>query len=156
MICAGFALENLQTGGKYQELENLVGNNMDPIADMLTSIRNASAVKHESLLVPYSKVKFGILKIMKKESWIGDIEIKHRGEKQLIAINLRYDLDGKPAIDAIRRVSKPGRRMYVGWKEILPIRQGYGISILSTPAGIVTGKEARAKKVGGEILCQIW
>ena len=106
--------------------------------------------------MPYSKVKFGILKIMKKESWIGDIEIKHRGEKQLIAINLRYDLDGKPAIDAIRRVSKPGRRMYVGWKEILPIRQGYGISILSTPAGIVTGKEARAKKVGGEILCQIW
>ena len=129
---------------------------MDPIANMLTSIRNASAVKHKSLLVPYSRINFGILQIMKNEKWIEDLELKKRGERQWIAVSLRYNPDGSQVINAIHRVSKPGKRIYAKWKEILPVRQGYGVAVLSTPSGIVTGKEARAKKVGGEILCQIW
>lgn len=129
---------------------------MDTVAIMLTTIRNASAVKHESAMVPYSKVNFGILQILNKENWISEIELKKRGEQRLIVVNLKYNTDGTPAISAITRVSKPGKRIYRKWKELMSVRQGYGISILSTPSGIITGKEARSKKVGGEVLCQIY
>lgn len=182
MIYAGLILEKWLTGERYQELENLPGKRLsafgrprrpkaddhfsdkieilrkmsDTIATMLTSIRNASAVKHESVLVPYSKVNFGILQILNKENWLGDIEIKKRGEKQWIAVILRYNEDGSRPINAIHRVSKPGKRIYRKWKEILPVRQGQGTVILSTPSGIITGKEARKQKTGGEVLCHVW
>jgi len=129
---------------------------MDNIANMLTIIRNAQAVKKESVKAPYSKVNFGISKILKKEGRIKSVEVKKRGEKSWIIINLFYDKDGMPGIREIKRVSKPGKRIYVGYKEIPVVSQGYGFTVLSTQNGIIAGNDARKQKVGGEILCKVW
>ena len=129
---------------------------MDNIANMLTIIRNAQAVKKESVKVPYSKVNFGISEILKKEGWVKSVELKKRGEKSWIIINLSYDKEGMPEIKEIKRISKPGKRVYVGYKEIPVVSQGYGIAVLSTQNGIIAGKDARKQKVGGEILCKVW
>ena len=129
---------------------------MDLIANMLTIIRNAQAVKKESVKAPYSKVNLGISEVLKKEGWIKGVEIKKRGEKSWIIINLSYDKDGMPEIKEIKRVSKLGKRIYVGYRDIPVIRQGYGLAVLSTQNGIIAGKDARKQKVGGEILCKVW
>jgi len=129
---------------------------MDNIANMLTIIRNAQAVKKESVKAPYSKVNFGISKILKKEGRIKSVEVKKRGEKSWIIINLFYDKDGMSGIREIKRVSKPGKRIYVGYKEIPVVSQGYGFTVLSTQNGIIAGNDARKQKVGGEILCKVW
>ena len=129
---------------------------MDNIANMLTIIRNAQAVKKESVKAPYSKVNFGIAEILKKEGWVKGVELKKRGEKSWVIINLSYDKDGMPGITEIKRVSKLGKRVYVGYKEIPVVRQGYGLAVLSTQNGIIAGKDARKQKVGGEILCKVW
>mgnify|MGYP000701695201 CR=1 FL=1 len=129
---------------------------MDNIANMLTIIRNAQAVKKESVKAPYSKVNFGISEILKKEGWVKSVELKKRGEKSWIIINLSYDKEGMPEIKEIKRISKPGKRVYVGYKEIPVVSQGYGIAVLSTQNGIIAGKDARKQKVGGEILCKVW
>lgn len=140
---------------RYLELENQAGN-MDPIANMLTSIRNAQAVKHESVRVPYSKVNFGILETLKREGWIENIELKKKEGKSILSLKLKYTEDGRPKISALQRVSKLGKRIYVKKDEIPSVRNNYGLAILSTPQGIMTGKEARKRKVGGEVLCKIW
>lgn len=129
---------------------------MDPIANMLTSIRNAQAVEHKSVRVPYSKVNFGILEILKREGWIESVELKKKEKKNLLIATLKYIGQGKPTISGLRRISKPGKRIYVKQNEIPYVRGNYGLAILSTPQGITTGKEARKKKIGGEVLCEIW
>lgn len=128
----------------------------DPIADMLTRIRNALQARHESVDVPASKLKAEILRIMKAEGFIKNYKVLGEGEKKTIKIILKYNKDGKPAIKGLKRVSKPGRRVYVGFEEIPPVISGYGCSVLSTSQGVLTDKEARAKRAGGEILCSIW
>lgn len=128
----------------------------DPIADMLTRIRNALQARHESVDLPASKLKAEILRIMKSEGYIKNYKILGEGEKKTIKVFLKYNKDGRPAIKGLRRVSKPGRRVYVGFEGVPPVMSGYGCSILSTSQGVLTDKEAKAKRAGGEILCAIW
>ncbi len=128
---------------------------MDPIADMLTSIRNAQAVLKETVVVPYSEVKFEIAKVLKKEDFIEKIEKKGRKTRKSIEIKLKYD-DKKPAISSLKRISKPGQRIYTTAGKIRKVRDGYGIAIISTSKGLMTNKEARKQNLGGEIMCEIW
>ena len=128
---------------------------MDPIADMLTSIRNAQAVSKETVRIPFSKIKFEIAKLLEKEQFIGRVERRGRKTQKYIEITLKY-AGKEPAILGLKKVSKPGQRIYLGAKEIQPVRSGYGISIVSTSQGLKTGKEARRKNLGGEIICQVW
>ncbi len=127
----------------------------DPIADMLTRIRNAIMAKHKELMVPYSKLKVEIVKLLKEEGYISDFNIIEEGIKKGIRIELKYLDDGTPVITEIKRVSKPGRRVYVRKDQIPRVRAGMGISVLSTSKGIMTGAKARMEGVGGELLCTI-
>jgi small subunit ribosomal protein S8 len=131
----------------------------DPVADMLTRIRNASLARHEITLVPASKLKKHIAEILKLEGYIADVrdaeEIPGNPGKQ-IAVVLKYGRDRKGAIDGIRRVSRPGRRVYVSHDSIPRVLSGLGISILSTSRGVMSDREARRQKVGGELLCEVW
>lgn len=131
----------------------------DPIADMLTRIRNAQAVKHTGIRVPSSKIKVAIAKILREEGFIEDYRVtRDRPQPQLI-IKLKYVGERKerhPVITGVRRVSKPGRRVYTRASEIPWVRSGMGIAILSTPKGVLTGQQARRLGVGGEILCYVW
>lgn len=128
----------------------------DPIADMLTIIRNAQAVKKETASIPYSKLKMEIAKILVKEKFIKEAEPKGKKNKKTIEIILNYDEKGKPAISHIARVSKSSQRIYLSFKKIRPVREGLGLQIISTPKGVLTDKEARKKKAGGEILCEVY
>ena len=126
---------------------------VDPIADMLTQIRNAQAVKKSEVKLPYSKVKIAIAKILSSEGYIKDIKVED--ESKFLKIVLKYTGDGMPVIQEIKRQSKPGQRIYVKASEIKKILGGLGTSIVSTSRGIMTGKEARKKKLGGELICEI-
>jgi small subunit ribosomal protein S8 len=128
----------------------------DPIADMLTRIRNALMVRHDSVLVPASKMKLAIARILKEEGFITDYEVVRGKPHRTIKIQLRYLDDNKPAISGLKRVSKPGLRVYVQKKEIPRVYAGLGISILSTSGGLRTGQEAWRQGTGGEVLCYIW
>lgn len=128
----------------------------DPIADMLTIIRNACLVQKPKVSVPYSKIKFGIALILKKEGYVRDVIKKRKGFKKIIEIFLKYDENGFSAIRGLKRISKPGRRVYLEKKKIFPVKKGYGFSIVSTSKGLLTDKEARKKGVGGEIIAEIW
>ena len=129
---------------------------MDPIADMLTSIRNAQAARKETVTVPYSKIKMEIAKVLAKEKFIKEAD--HRGKKinKMIDIVLNYNNSNQPAITSLKRVSKPSRRIYSPSSKIKKIRQGFGSQILSTPKGILSGKEARREKIGGEVICEVY
>lgn len=128
----------------------------DPIADMLTRIRNGYLVRKKAVEVPYSQIKEEIAKILVKEKFLAKIEIQ--GEKpseKKIILSLKYK--GKePALTGIKRISKPGLRVYTKANKIPPVRLGFGINIISTPAGLMTDREARKKNLGGEIICQVW
>ncbi|MFH1671500.1 MAG: 30S ribosomal protein S8 [Candidatus Portnoybacteria bacterium] len=128
---------------------------VDSISDMLTRIRNAQAVGHKTVIFPFSKVKLEIAKTLEKEGFIGKIEIKGKKVRKEIEVVLKYEKN-RPIITTIKRISKPGRRMYIKKDQIRPIRQGYGISIISTPSGVMSNKEAKKKGLGGEIICQVW
>lgn len=128
----------------------------DPIADMLTRIRNALMVKHETVLIPSSKVKLAIAKILKEEGFIKDFELVKGKPQRVIKIYLKYTEKGEPMILGLKRVSKPGLRVYVGSREIPRLYGGLGVAIISTPKGIMTGKLARKLGVGGEWLCSVW
>jgi small subunit ribosomal protein S8 len=128
----------------------------DPIADMLTRIRNALMVRHDSVLVPASRIKLAIAKILKEEGFITDFEVVRGKPHRSIRIQLRYMENNKPAISGLRRISKPGLRVYVQKKEIPRVYGGLGISILSTSAGLKTGHQAWKQGAGGEILCYVW
>jgi len=128
---------------------------MDPIADMLTIIRNGLAVKKATVEFPFSKLKFEIAKILEKEGLIEKAEKKGRGKK-VIEITLKYLSDEEPAISGLKRISKPGQRIYLKSKEVKKVKGGYGFSIISTSKGLLTNKEARKQNSGGEVICEIW
>lgn len=128
----------------------------DPIADMLTRIRNAIAAKHSRVDVPGSKLKMEIARILKEEGYINNFVTKGEGVKNSIRIFLRYDAKGVSSITRLERVSRPGRRVYVGATEIPRVLGGYGVNIVSTSQGLMSGKKARQEKIGGEILAQIY
>jgi len=128
----------------------------DPIADMLTRIRNANMVRHEKVDIPSSKIKESIAQILKDEGYIENFKIIEDVRQNIIRIQLKYDVDKKAVISKIERVSKPGRRVYVGNDEIPSVLRGYGVSVISTPKGILTDRNARKEKVGGEVLFKIW
>jgi small subunit ribosomal protein S8 len=131
---------------------------VDPISDMLTRIRNAQAVGHSTIDFPFSKIKFSLAEILAEEGLIKKISKKGRGIKRKIEIELLYE-DKKntiPKINQLKRISKPGKREYIKAKDIRPVLTGRGINIISTPKGLMTGKEAKKKELGGEILCEIW
>jgi len=128
---------------------------MDPIADLLVRIKNAQASGHESVEIPFSKAKLAIAKILEREGFVGQVEKKGLKNKEKIEIILKYD-QGAPAISELKRVSKPGQRIYVSGDKIRSVKQGYGLAVISTSRGLMTDKEAKKNKVGGEILCQVW
>lgn len=128
----------------------------DPIADMLTRIRNAIMVGHDSVLIPTSKMKLAISRILKEEGYISDYEVVRGKPQRLIKIHLRYDDKNQPVLTGLERISKPGLRVYVQKKEIPRVYGGLGIAILSTPEGVMTGQKAWRQAVGGELLCYIW
>jgi small subunit ribosomal protein S8 len=128
----------------------------DPIADMLTRIRNAIMVRHDSVLMPASRMKLAIAKILKEEGFIIDYEVVRGKPHRTIKIQLRYLEDNKPVISGLKRISKPGLRVYAQKKEIPRVYGGLGISILSTSKGLRTGQQAWHQGSGGEILCYIW
>jgi small subunit ribosomal protein S8 len=127
----------------------------DPIADMLNRIRNAAMVRHDSVLVPASKLKAAIAKILKEEGFITDFEMVKGKPHRVIKIHLKYTDKNQSAISSMQRVSKPGLRVYVDRKEIPRVSGGLGIAILSTSRGVMTGQQAWHQGVGGELLCYI-
>lgn len=128
----------------------------DPIADMLTRIRNALAARHPKVDVPASRVKMEIARILKDEGYILNFKPADEGSKKLIRIYLKYTAGNMPVISRIERVSRPGCRVYVGGKDVPRVLGGLGVNILTTPRGVMTGKTARTENVGGEVLCQVW
>lgn len=128
---------------------------IDPIADMLTRIKNAQAVKQLEVRIPFSRIKFDLLQILGKKGFIGKAEKKGKEPHKYIKVGLKYD-GNTPAIGGAKRISKPSQRIYAGYKDIKPVKQGYGLMIISTSKGLMTDKEAKKQKFGGEILCEIW
>ena len=126
----------------------------DPISDMLTRIRNALGAKKREVLVPHSKIKFSIAKILEKEGYIEGVELVDKGKFSFLNLKLKYDSIG-PSIKLISRISKPGRRVYAKSNELPRPLSDIGIAIISTPNGLMTNKEARVRKLGGEIICEI-
>ena len=128
----------------------------DPIADMLTRIRNALMARHDNVLVPASKMKLSIARILKEEGFITDYEVVRGKPHRVIKIYLKYLDDNQPAISGLKRVSKPGLRVYVQKKEIPRVYGGLGIAIVSTSKGVKTGQQAWRQEAGGELLCYVW
>jgi small subunit ribosomal protein S8 len=129
--------------------------NVDPITDMLNQIRNASAVAKAEVLIPFSKLKYEIARILAQEGFINEVKKIAKGKNKTMKITLKYDNE-LPVISGLRRASKPGQRIYLKSSKIKRVRGGYGISIISTPKGLMTNKEARKKKLGGEVLLEVW
>ena len=136
----------------------------DPITDMLNRIRNAQAVLKPTVMVPFSQMKYEIAKVLAKQGFIKDVEKKTRKAKKFFEITLQYknisDLLQKkrtrPKIQGLKRISKPGQRIYINYKAVKPVRAGFGMAIISTSKGIMTDREAKKQKLGGEVLCEIW
>jgi small subunit ribosomal protein S8 len=138
---------------------------IDPIADMLTRIRNASIIRKAEVILPMSKIKFNVAKILEKEGYITKAEIIPGGQElqknktskfDQIRLVLKYNQEGKGAISSLKRISKPGRRIYVGKDELPKVLNGLGIAIISTPKGLMTNREARRSNLGGEFICEIY
>jgi small subunit ribosomal protein S8 len=128
----------------------------DPIADMLTRIRNACMARHVTVPIPSSKMKVAIAEILKREGFIRDFEVQQGQPFDTIQITLKYTTDRRPVITGLKRVSKPGLRIYTGRADIPRVRGGLGLSIISTPKGVMAGHEAWQEHVGGEVLCYVW
>lgn len=128
----------------------------DPVSDMLTKIRNASAHKFDRVDIPTSKLKLEVVKILKNEGYIKNFKKIAQNGHNTIRIFLKYDEELMPVIHGMQKISKPGRRIYSGYKRLPRVFNGYGTLIVSTSSGVTTGKKAAEKKVGGEILCSIW
>jgi len=129
---------------------------MDRIADMLTRIRNAQTAGIEKVEMPASKVLLAMAEILKEEGYIATVKAYNHKGHHFLRLTLRYDDDGAPVIREIKRVSKPGRRVYSGAEDIPRVRRGYGVAVVSTSQGIMTDKKARAAKIGGEVLCTVF
>jgi small subunit ribosomal protein S8 len=128
----------------------------DPIADMLTRIRNAVAVRHDSVNIPASKMKIAIAKVLKDEGFVRDFEVLDEGINRFVRIHLSYTDKKEPLLNGIKRVSRPGLRVYVQKREIPRVYNGLGVAILSTPKGIMAGQQAWRQQTGGEVLCYVW
>ena len=128
----------------------------DPIADMLTRIRNAVLARHDFVLVPSSRMKLAIAKILREEGFVKEYEVLKGKPQRIIKIHLKYMDKKEPVLTGLQRVSKPGLRVYVQRSEIPRVYGGLGIAILSTPKGVITGQQAWRQNVGGELLCYIW
>lgn len=128
----------------------------DPIADMLTRIRNANMVSHPTVDVPASKLKVQLAKLLKEEGYIADYEVKEEGKFKVISITLKYDSKGKPVITKLERISKPGLRHYSKAKNLQKVLGGMGIAVVSTPKGLLTDRKARKENIGGEVLCYVY
>jgi small subunit ribosomal protein S8 len=128
----------------------------DPIADMLTRVRNALGARHTKVDVPASRLKVDIAKILKEEGYIANYKMAEEGARRLVRIYLKYTPENQPVISNIERISRPGCRVYVGRKEIPRVLGGLGINIMTTPRGVMTGRKAHREGVGGEILCRVW
>jgi small subunit ribosomal protein S8 len=128
----------------------------DPIADMLTRIRNAVRARHPRVDLPASKLKVEIARILKEEGYLSTYKVVDENKKKVLRVFFRYTSDKRSVLTGLKRVSRPGCRRYVGKSEIRPVVGGMGVSILSTPRGIMTGQSARKEGVGGELLCEVW
>ena len=128
----------------------------DPIADMLTRIRNAIQIERPFVDIPLSKVKQGIADVLQREGYIWDYEVHDTEPSKTLRVNLKYSPTGERVIQRLTRVSKPGRRVYAESRHIPEVLQGMGVCVLSTNQGVLSSREARAKHVGGEILCEVW
>jgi small subunit ribosomal protein S8 len=128
----------------------------DPIADLLTRIRNGSMARHDRVELPHSRLKESVAAVLKAEGYLDDVRVSEGDERKTLTLVLRYGRDRQSAIDGLRRVSTPGRRVYVRHDRIDRVVSGMGISILSTSRGVMTDREARKQRVGGELLCEVW
>ena len=128
---------------------------MNPISNMLTAIKNAQAVFHPTVEVPFSNLNYEIAKILEKKRFVEKVEKKGKKIKKIIEITLKYDNE-IPAISGLKRISKPGQRIYFKAKKIKKVKGGYGVAIISTPKGLMTDKEAKKQKLGGEVICEVW
>lgn len=128
----------------------------DPISDMLTRIRNGVHAGHQTVTMPGSRLKAQIAELLKKEGFIEDYQLTTDGVKSTLTITLKYSRTGEPAIHVIRRVSKPGRRVYADVAKLRPIKRGLGTAIVSTSQGLLPDRECRQRRVGGEVICVVW
>jgi small subunit ribosomal protein S8 len=128
----------------------------DPVADFLTRIRNAHSSRHQKLDVPASKLKLEIARILKEEGYIANFKLTEESNKKTLRVYLKYGPNNEAAINRIERISRPGCRVYVGRNEIGRVLGGLGINILTTPKGVMTGRQARKEGVGGEVLCEVY
>ena len=129
---------------------------MDTIGDFLTRIRNAHGARHEKVDVPASNMRAGIAKVLKEQNYISNYKVVKNDKQGMMRVYLKYNDEGKPAISKMKRYSKPSRREYVKVKEIPNIRAGYGLAILSTSKGVLSGGQAKEQNLGGELLCVVW
>ena len=169
LVFAEFVLENWPTKEEFQELKNHLGrssrvrrdkipprNNMnDPIGDFIIRIKNAGNVHNDAVLVPFSKIKWAIAGLLSAKGFVGKIAKKSKGSANYLSVELLY-VDGSPKIADVKRVSKPGRRIYEKAKDIKKFRRGFGISVFSTPKGIRADMDAKRENLGGEFLFNIW
>ncbi len=128
----------------------------DPIADYLTIIRNSLAIKRDEVSASSSKLKVEIAKVLKQEGYVRDFSVAKEGKRETLKVLLKYDAEGRSVIRELKRVSKPGCRTYCSTKEIPVYRNGIGTYILTTPQGVMTDRQARREKIGGELLCSVW
>lgn len=128
----------------------------DPIADLLTRIRNALRIERPSVDIPSSKLKVGIAEVLQREGYIWDFEVIEQAPQNILRVNLKYGPNGERVIQQLQRVSKPGRRNYVAVSDVPEVLDGLGISVLSTNQGVLSNREAKSKNVGGEVLCSVW
>jgi len=128
----------------------------DPIADMLTRVRNATSARHDKAEMPWARMKEQVARVLLAEGYVRDVVVSGQGATKTLTVLLRYTDEGAPAITGIKRISRPGMRIYSAAEDAPTVRKGLGISILSTPAGLLPDREARSRKVGGEILCEVW
>lgn len=131
-------------------------NLTDPIADMLTRIRNAIRARHAKVEMPASRLKTEIAKVLKEEGYVASYKVSEENRKKILRITLKYGAEKEPAITNLARVSRPGRRVYASYQEIPPVLGGLGHSVLTTPRGVLSGRRARKLRVGGEILLEVW
>jgi small subunit ribosomal protein S8 len=128
----------------------------DPLADMLARIRNGSTARHAEVGCPSSKLKHSVAKVLQKEGFLGGVRVEARRGHPTLLLSLRYNDEGCPLIDGLRRVSKPGRRVYVEARKVPSVRKGLGIAVLSTSKGVLSDRDAREASVGGEVLFEVW
>ncbi len=128
----------------------------DPIADFLARIRNAGMAKHPELALPASNTKLAIARVLVEAGFLEDVRVEAREGRATLVVRMRYDDDGRPLVDGLKRVSRPGRRVYVGHEKIPRVREGLGVAVISTSKGILSDRAAREASIGGELLCEVW